>query len=97
MITRKRWSSEEDQVIIDLISKNPNNLKKAFREASIALNRSVDSCRIRWYSNIIKNKNTPTCFITISKKTKSINSKNGKTAKNTISLWKKLLNLLKLK
>lgn len=41
MRTFKRWTSDEEQVIISHVKANPNNLQKAFREASFEIGRSV--------------------------------------------------------
>jgi hypothetical protein len=94
---KKRWSTEEEQVVIDLIIQNPNNLNKAFRRAAIILNRTPYSCKLRWYKYLSKRETTPVCFVTIGKKNKSINSKNGKSIKSTTTIWRKILNLLKIK
>lgn len=94
----RRYSNNEDKVIIEKVAKYPNNLQKAFREASLRLNRPISSVSERWYKKL---RNSNVVFMTYSKKgTVNINRKNvhEKTTDNTIvkpGLWKKILNLFK--
>lgn len=97
--TNKRWSKEEEQVLLNCVKENPNNLQKAFKLAAIELKRSISSCSNRWYQTLNK---TEVCFVTIGTKTKNKNKKivtdntsdNTETVKATI--WEKIKKLLKL-
>lgn len=53
MGTRKRFTDEEDQVIISKIKENPNNLLETFRKAAAEINRDWRVIKQHWY---IKNK-----------------------------------------
>lgn len=35
MSTLRKWTEDEEKVVISKIEENPNNLQKAFREASL--------------------------------------------------------------
>lgn len=48
MTSRRRWTSEEEQVLIDQVRINPSNLSRAFRNASNITGRSPHSCEQRW-------------------------------------------------
>ncbi|MCA9381624.1 Myb-like DNA-binding domain-containing protein [Candidatus Dojkabacteria bacterium] len=53
---RKKFTSEEDNIIINNIKKYPNNLSFSFEVSSKTLtNRSVDSISLRYYKNLKKN------------------------------------------
>lgn len=45
----RKYTNNEDKVIISKVAKYPNNLQKAFREAGIKLNRPISSVSERWY------------------------------------------------
>ena len=92
MSTRRRWTDDEEQVVISKVKANPNNLSKAFREASLEINRSVYSIRRHWY--IKKGKKAAlkdrcgSCFMTYGGKSLNINRKNVhiNTSDNTITI-----------
>ena len=49
MSTHKRWTNDEEQVVISKVKANPNNLSKAFREASLEIGKSANTIRQHWY------------------------------------------------
>ena len=92
MRTLKRWTSDEEQVIISHVKANPNNLRKAFREASFEIGRSADCIKQHWYT---KKRTRPalkdrcgSCFLTYGGKSLNINRKNVSvnTSDNTITI-----------
>lgn len=92
MSTRRKWTNDEEQVVISHVKANPNNLRKAFREASLELNRSVGSIDLHWYT---KSKHSAAlkdrcghCFLTYGGKSLNINRKNVSvnTSDNTITI-----------
>lgn len=104
MSARRKWTSNEEQVIISKIKANPSNLQRAFREASSELDRSPTAIELHWY---IKTKRMPAlkdrcgnCFMTYGGKSLNINRKNvsTNTYDNTITLsmdkLQKILNIL---
>lgn len=94
----KKYSNNEDKVIIGKVAKYPNNLQRAFKEAGTKLNRPTSSIQERWYKKL---RNSNVVFVTYGKKgTVNINRKNvhENTTDNTVvkpGLWKKFLNLFK--
>jgi hypothetical protein len=94
----KKYSNNEDKVIIGKVAKYPNNLQRAFKEAGTKLNRPTSSIQERWYKKL---RNSNVVFVTYGKKgTVNINRKNvhENTTDNTVvkpGLWRKFLNLFK--
>lgn len=41
MRARRKWTDDEEQVVISKVKANPNNLSKAFREASLEINMLI--------------------------------------------------------
>lgn len=98
MARGRRYSNNEDKVIIGKVAKYPNNLQRAFKEAGIKLNRPSSSIQERWYKKL---KNNNVVFVTYGKKgTVNVNRKNvhENTTDNTVvkpELWRGFLNLFK--
>lgn len=92
MNTKRRWTNDEEQVIISKVKANPNNLAKAFREASLEIGRTVAAIEQYWY--IKKGRRAALkdrcghCFLTYGGKSLNINRKNVSvnTSDNTITL-----------
>lgn len=94
MTTRRRWTSEEEQVLIDQVRINPSNLSRAFRNTSNITGRSPHSCEQRWYGKV---RHYEAVFMTIGANTMSINSKNSdNTQPVRLPIWRRILNLLGL-
>lgn len=92
MGTRKRFTDEEDQVIISKVKENPNNLLEAFRKAAAEINRDWRVIKQHWY---VKKKHQAAlkdrcgnCFMTYGGKSLNINRKNVSinTSDNTITI-----------
>lgn len=99
MTTKPRWTNDEEQVVIAKVRQHPNNLKQAFREASIELDRSPTSITQHWYRNIRHNE---IVFMTVGSKTINRNTKNvfhgsyDNTEKMKVSIWRRILKFLGL-
>lgn len=87
----KRYTEDEDKLILSYLEDNPDNLKKAFAELAQQLGRTPTGIATHWYSTLSRGKHV--VFMTIAKKKYSSNRKTGKMQKKTIlpSLWKKIL------
>lgn len=69
MTIRRRWTEEEDRVLLSKIQENPGNLKQAFSETAEELGRNPQGVTSRWYKKLApKNLNdrTNTAFMTYS-------------------------------
>lgn len=50
--TRRRWTEEEDKILVQAIKANPHNKAEAFRQASTEMDRDEKSCANRWYKQL---------------------------------------------
>ena len=97
MTTKKRWTKEEEEILVQAVKANPHNLEEAFRKVAKQTGRTAKAIHHRWYR---KMKHNSRCFITISSEKQMINGKNY-TSRNSSSpvttikiLWEKLKNLI---
>lgn len=95
MSKNKRWTPTEDTQVVDQVRKSPTNLKHAFTEAARVTGRSVGACMNRWYVKLSKDPSNA-CFVTVSSKHKVLNRKNGNGTTCSMSLFTKILKLLKI-
>ena len=92
MSTFRRWTDDEEQVVISKVKANPNNLSKAFKEASSEIGRTVGSIRQHWYikrgKKVALKDRCGNCFLTYGGKSLNINRKNVSinTSDNTITI-----------
>lgn len=97
MTAKKRWTKEEEEILVQAVKANPHNLEEAFRKVAKETDRTTLAIRDKWYRKI---KHNSKCFITISSEKQMINGKNY-TSRNSSSpvatiktLWEKLKNLI---
>lgn len=103
MSKRTKWTTEEERVLVDQITRSAN-LTEAFKRTSKLINRTEAACRYHWYK-VVQKRDTSVCLVTIESKdkTKTKNVNRNKTVsgisdneeKTSISWWKKVLNFLK--
>ena len=94
MTTRRKWTDEEEQVLIDQVRINPSNLARAFRNTSNITGRSPHSCEQRWYGKV---RHSETVFMTIGANAMSVNSKvSDDTQPVSVPIWRRILRLLGL-
>lgn len=97
-MSRKRYSAEDDQVILQKVRENSSNLQKAFRIASREIGHSPASINHRYYRVLSKGN---ACFVTVSKNKAYVNKKILKdtTEEKPVSesIFSKILKWLKWK
>ena len=94
MSQRRRWTNEEEQVLIDQVRINPGNLARAFRATSQIIERDWRSIGQHWYHKV---RHSETVFMTIGTNAMSANSKNSdNTQPVSVPIWRRILNLLGL-
>lgn len=94
----KKWTLEEDSILIAQVKANPQNLQLAFFLTSTRVHRSKNACSNRWYQVLSKNNaNTNNiCFTIFSKSMYGINRKNLKTpCKENKNIWNYIINFIK--
>lgn len=52
MSTLRKWTENEEKVVISKIEENPNNLQKAFREASLEIGRTPAAIEFGVYNTV---------------------------------------------
>ena len=102
---KRKWTTEEDEILVQIVKDNFDNLVKGFNEASIKLNRTVYAVQTRWYQTLSNPESKhyvgSTCFIGFGEKKRYANrkvyvqghSKQGPEKSNP-SLWNKILKFL---
>lgn len=98
--TLKKWTSEEERVLRDQVSRRPNNLSEAFRRTAALTDRTFNAVMCHWYYTIKHQTNV--CFMTASDKSISPNKKNVIGEDTAIKprkkvWWRNLLSLFGLK
>lgn len=100
MSTLRKWTEDEEKVVISKIEENPNNLQRAFREASLEIDRTPAAIGRKWHQGGLREKSGK-LFTTYERKgTLNSNRKNvsSKTSDNTIrtrkSKWRRVLDIL---
>lgn len=105
MAGNRRWTEEEDKILVQLVKEYPHNKVTAFREAGIKLDRPEKGCRNRWYcalSNPEHPKYVGCAFTMLSRKTKFDNrtqyTEHNITAPEPMpeTLWNKIRRFLRL-
>lgn len=95
MANNKKWSNDEEEVVISCVKESPENLKEAFTKASTMINRTPSAITTRWYDTISNNADKhSTCFMCISKRKYARNRKNVKKdipAHTNNSIWGRLI------
>ena len=102
MANKKRWTKEEEEILVQAIQANPHNISEALRTASATINRSFKACEFHWYM-VLSSKDNPTkigiSFVSIGQNTIYKNRKNSRTSivqPDKSTLWSKIKRLLKL-
>lgn len=95
----KKWTAEEDAVLLRYVRNYPHNLHKCFLMVSEHLTdagtpRSVTGVQAHWYS-VLSKKPESLCFFTASAKHVSKNRKNGEGVVSNTSIWRRLLNVIR--
>lgn len=97
MSNNRKWSEQEDLVLLRQVKAYPQNLKRAFVIASEELDRTTNACMNRWYTVVSKKEDKMnTCFLTISKERVGRNRKNCSDIieESRLSKWRRILNII---
>ena len=99
MNQRRRWTNEEEQVLIDQVRLNPSNLSRAFLHTSAIIGRTPNTIKVRWYSKV---RHSEPVFMTVSSNnTVTTNQKNvfygtNDNVEDAPSIWERLLGFLRI-
>ena len=102
MANNKKWTKEEEEILVQAIQANPHNISEALRTASATMNRSFKACQFQWYA-VLSPKDKPNkigiSFVSVGPNTVYKNRKNS--GASTIqpeksTFWSRIKRLLKL-
>ena len=97
----RRWTREEDAVLLRYVKNSPFNLHRAFLSVSEQLTsegnpRTPGAVAGHWYTALSKSEQQDSlCFFTASAKHVSKNRKNGMGVESSTSIWHRLLNIIR--
>lgn len=104
METKKRWTTEEEEILVQAVAANPHNITEACRYAATKLeDRTSNACYRHWYQ-VIAPEDNPTklgvSFLAVGSKTIYKNRKNSGSSMvqpEKSTLWTKIKRLIGLK
>lgn len=101
----KRWTKEEDEILVQALKANPHNKAKVFKLVATKINRTVGAISYRWY-NYLSNpysKHYVGCMFTMLGHTSKMDNRTiSREPYHTIpkpikkGIWNKIKKLLKL-
>lgn len=97
--TLRKWSTEEEEVILRYVRAYPQNLHKCFILVSEHLTddgnpRTPSAIQAHWYT-VLSKRPESLCFFTASAKHVSKNRKNGAGVESNNSIWRRLINIIR--
>lgn len=90
----RKWTTEEDEVLIRKVKEHPQNLTRCFISVSLSIDRTPSAVAYHWYAVVSKRPNS-TCFFTASPKHISRNRKNSNGTACNRNIWQRLLALIR--
>lgn len=90
----RKWTEEENQILIRYIKPRINNLHACFMLVSEQINRTPCAIAAHWYSVLSKRPDVQV-LVTASENSVQINRKNGKGIPSTPSIWRRILAVLR--
>lgn len=102
MEQKKRWTKEEDEILVQAISARPQNLSKCFIAAAEQIGRTAKAAEFRWYKYVKFTFAGRKAMLTIGPKTafsgknELDNSKVRPIKVRQNSFWRRILTILRL-
>lgn len=90
----KRWTKEEDDRLSRHVRAFPQNLKKCFIIVAEETGRTPGAVANHWYTKVSKDPQN-VCFFTASQVHVSKNRKNGMGTESNMSIWRRLLSIIR--
>jgi hypothetical protein len=100
MSARRKWTEDEEKVVISKVEASPYNLEKAFREAASEIDRTPLAIKQRWHQGGLREKSGK-LFMTYGRRGTLNNNRkivSSTTSDNTLktrkSKWRRILDIL---
>ena len=90
----RKWTRQEEITLVNQIRVFPQNLAKCFIIVAEQIDRTPAAVSSHWYTKTSKDPDY-LCFFTASSKHVSKNRKNGLGNPSTMSIWQRLLKIIK--
>lgn len=90
----RRWTNEEDQILLRHVKARPQNLHYCFMMVSEMIGRTEGAIANHWYS-VVSKKPEVLCFFTASPHHVSRNRKNGAGVESNGSVWRRFVSILR--
>lgn len=90
----KRWTEEEDRILLQQIDAFPHNLSKCFMVVAEITGRSKGAVQAHWYT-VLSKKPEVWKFVTLSAHHCSKNRKNGMGEESSPSIWNRVLRIVR--
>lgn len=91
--TKRKWTVEEEDRLLQQVRAFPQNLTKCFLIVSESIGRTPRAVANHWYTVVSKKPNS-TCFFVASPKHVSSNRKNSEGVKTPRSIWQRLMQII---
>ena len=90
----KRWTAEEDALLLRSVKAFPQNLHKCFMLVSEQIDRTPQGVSSHWYT-VLSKRDDVLAFFTASAKHVSKNRKNGEGEHIESNVWKRFVRIIK--
>ena len=92
--TNRKWTEEEEQLLLRQVRAFPQNLNKCFLIVSESIDRTPKAVCAHWYV-VTSKRPDAVCFFTASEKHVSKNRKNGVGVESNRSIWQRLMAIIR--
>lgn len=94
MNRNRKWTEEEDNILLQQVKQSPQNLSRCFLSVAEVTGRSKMAVANHWYQVVSKKPNS-ICFFTASPRHISRNRKNGLGVESNRSIWQRLMSIIR--
>lgn len=92
--TYRKWTAEEDQLLVSQIRKTPYNLHHCFLTVGAAIDRSATAVASRWYTHTSRQPGNA-AIIVLTPVSKCLNRKNSRGNTSRSGMFWRVLKLLR--
>lgn len=90
----RKWTEEEDNLLLRQVKAFPQNLNRCFLMVSQNIDRTPAAVANHWYT-VVSKRSDAICFFTASSYHVSKNRKNGEGVHTNSNIWHRLLQIIR--